>query len=106
MVEGEGKKEIKKKEIKKRKSKPRSPQLTVCEERGLCFVFLFIIAWSKPTAFFKLLGRNQQRSLNCLAETNSVFYFTTTTRYLLVDQKICGLVMRSTYCFCALRCKV
>lgn len=42
MVEGEGKKEIKKgnkKEIKKRKSKPRSPQLTVCEERGLCFVF-------------------------------------------------------------------
>ena len=47
MVEGEGKKEIKKgnkkekikKEIKKRKSKPRSPQLTVCAERGLCFVF-------------------------------------------------------------------
>ena len=47
MVEGEEKKEIKKgnkkekikKEIKKRKSKPRSPQLTVCEERGLCFVF-------------------------------------------------------------------
>ena len=47
MVEGEGKKEIKKgnkkekikKEIKKRKSKPRSPQLTVCVERGLCFVF-------------------------------------------------------------------
>ena len=51
MVEGKGKKEVKKgnkkkeikkgnkKEIKKTKSKPRSPQLTVCEERGLCFVF-------------------------------------------------------------------
>ena len=46
MVEGEGKKGKKKgkkkgnkKEIKKRKSKPRSPQLTVCAERGLCFVF-------------------------------------------------------------------
>ena len=51
MDEGEGKKQIKKgnknmkkkkeikkgnkKEIKKTKSKPRSPQLTVCEERGL-----------------------------------------------------------------------
>ena len=42
MVEGEGKKEIKKgnkKEIKRRKSKPRSPQLSICVERGLCFVF-------------------------------------------------------------------
>ena len=42
MVEGEEKKEIKrgnKKEIKKRKSKPRSPQLTICEEWGLYFVF-------------------------------------------------------------------
>ena len=73
MVEGEGKKEIKKgnkkkeikkgnkKEIKKTKSKPRSPQLTVCEERGLCFVFCL-----------KLLGRNQQLSLNCLVKTSSV----------------------------------
>lgn len=25
-------------------------------------------------------------------------YLTSTTRYLLVDQKSCGLVMRSTYC--------
>lgn len=28
-------------------------------------------------------------------------YFTITTKYLLVDQKICGLVMRRMYCLLA-----
>lgn len=53
MVEGEGKKEIKKgnkKEIKKTKSKPRSPQLSICVERGFVSFFVY----------------------NCLVETNSV----------------------------------
>ena len=105
MVEGEEKKEIKKGNKKEEKQAPLSTVNRLCRA-GLMFRFLFIIVWSKPATFIKLLGRNQQRSLNCLVETSSVFYFTTTTRYLLVDQKICGLVMRSTYCFCALRCKV
>lgn len=105
MVEGEEKKEIKKGNKKEEKQAPLSTVNRLCRA-GLMFRFLFIIVWSKPATFIKLLGRNQQRSLNCLVETNSVLYFTTTTRYLLVDQKICGLVMRSTYCFCALRCKV
>ena len=30
-------------------------------------------------------------------------YFTSTTRYLLVDQNSCGLVMRSVYCLLASR---
>ena len=30
-----------------------------------------------------------------------LFYFTSITRYLLVDQNICGLLMRSTYCLLA-----
>ena len=94
MVEGEGKKEIKKGNKKEEKQAPLSTVIHL-RRAGLMFRFLFIIAWSKPAAF-----------INCLVETNSVLYFTTTTRYLLVDQKICGLVMRSTYCFCALRCKV
>ena len=94
MVEGEEKKGKKKGNKKEEKQAPLSTVNRLCRAR-LMFRFLFIIACSKPTAFF-----------NCLVWTNSVFYFTTTTRYLLVDQKICGLVMRSTYCFCALRCKV
>ena len=34
------------------------------------------------------------------------FYFTSITRYLLVDQNICGLLMRSTYCLLASCCRV
>ncbi len=33
-------------------------------------------------------------------------YFTSTTRYLLVLQNVCGLVMRSTYCLLMSRCRV
>ena len=33
-------------------------------------------------------------------------YFTSITRYLLVDQNICGLLMRSTYCLLASCCRV
>ena len=33
-------------------------------------------------------------------------YFTTMTRYLLVDQNSCGLFMRRTYCLLASRCSV
>lgn len=36
----------------------------------------------------------------------SGLYFTLTTRYLLVLQNICGLVMRSTYCPLASFCRL
>ena len=34
------------------------------------------------------------------------YYFTRTTKYLLVLQKICGLVMRNVYCLLASRTKL
>ena len=62
MVEGEEKKEIKKGNKKEEKQAPLSTVNRLCRA-GLMFRFLFIIVWSKPATFIKLLGRNQQRSL-------------------------------------------
>ena len=59
---------------------------------------------------FLLVGRKRLQLCKLLVHryynTYAHYFFTWITRYLLVDQKSCGLLMRRTYCLLASCCKV
>lgn len=53
------------------------------------------------------MHKKRQPAKGCLLEKGfGLRHFTSMTRYLLVLQNDCGLVMRSTYCLLASRCRV